>query len=279
MRPLWSYQSPSPLRGLRLAREPGTPLVWDANHVLTWLSPTGAVHARWEAPAPVAAVDCADDGCAAVAVGTAGQVWFLDPELKPRWQRAVAEKALAVAVAPFAGLLAVADGAGPVHFLDDAGRDIAKAKNPRPFLHLAFVPERPLLIGCADFGSLAAFSLSGKRRWQESPLAHCGSLALTGDGLLIALACFSDGLSLYDIRGARCKIGPRPGPCRLVALSYDGSTLLTAGLDGSVRLHDRTGTVRSEFRPEATVAALALDALGTMAFVGLANGKVLALAE
>ena len=277
MRPLWYHQSPVSVRGLRLAREPGTVLFWDANHLLTWLTPAGVVYARWQAPSPLAAAACADDGSAAVALGTQGQVWCFDHDLKPRWQRASAGKGLTVALAPFGGLLAVADGAGTIHFLDDKGRDAGKASNPRSFLHLAFVPERPLLIGSAEFGSVAAFDLSGKRLWHDSPVAHCGSLATTGDGSLIALACYSDGLSCYDRRGAKRVGGPRPGPCRLVALSYDGTSLLTASLDGVVRRHDHDGKVRAEFCPEAAVTSLALDALGTTGFIGLANGTVMAL--
>ncbi len=277
MRRLWSYKSSVPIRGLSLAREPQTVLLWDANHVLTWLTPNGTVQARWEAPSALAAVDCADDGYAAVAVGTQGQVWFLTPELTIRWQKTVADKATAVALAPFADAVAVAAGNGRVHFLDRTGRAIATASNPRPFLHLEFVPERPFLLGSADFGSVAAFNLSGERRWHDSPVAHCGSLATTGNGLVIALACFSEGVNFYDLRGQKQTGGPRLAPCRLVAMSYDGLAILTAGLDGVVRLHDGSGKVRSDFRPDAAVAALALDALGKTAFLGLADGSVLAM--
>src|SRR5439155_14200038 len=141
-----SYSSPTPLRGLRQAREPGTLLVWDANHILTWLSPKGEVKARWEAPAPVASVDCADDGSATAVAGATGQVWFLAADQKLRWQRSVGAKTLSVAVAPFGGVLAMVDGGGTVHILDDMGNELARAGNPRPLLHLAFVPERPLLV-------------------------------------------------------------------------------------------------------------------------------------
>jgi WD40 repeat protein len=277
MRRLWSFQSSAAIRGVRAAREPGTLLVWDANELLVWLSPAGAVSGRREAPWPLAAVDCADDGSAIAVVGTGGQIGSLGADFKPRWQRTVSANGLAVAVSPFGDVIAVADTGGAVHFLDAGGRDIARASNPRPFQHLTFIAERPLLIGSADFGSVAALDLGGRRRWHDSPFAHCGSLAATGDGRLIALACFSDGVSLYNLRGEKLNGGPRPGPCRMAALSYDGSTLLTAGLDGLVRLHDRAGQTRSDFRPDAAVTSLALDALGTTAFVGLADGNVLAM--
>ena len=73
------------------------------------------------------------------------------------------------------------------------------------------------------------------------------------------------------------KVPPRPGPCRLAALAYDVSAILTASLDGHVRLHGSDGTIVREWKPEASVAALALDALGTTGYVGLADGNVLAL--
>jgi hypothetical protein len=166
-----------------------------------------------------------------------------------------------------------------VHFLDAAGAGVGRATNPRPLQHLAFVPERPLLIASADFGSVAAFSLGGRRRWHDAPVAHCGALATSGDGSRIALACFSDGVSFYHHRGEKRRDGPHLGPCRLVALAYDGSALLTAGLDGCVRLHKWDGQIRSDFRPDAAVTSLALNALGNTALVGLADGKVLALTQ
>jgi WD40 repeat protein len=278
MRVLWSYRSPAPVRGIRLARESETLLLWDANHLVTRLSPHGAVQAQWQAPSPVAAADCADDGSSVAAVGAAGQVWFFGADLNQLWQRTITEKALTVAVAPFGEVLAVADGDGTVHLVDAAGRDLAVAANPRQFQHLLFIPERRLLIGSADFGSVAAFNLQGKRRWHDTPVAHCGSLTATGDGSLIGLASFSDGLSLYDLRGTKLTGGPRPGPCRLAALSYDGTALLTAGLDGRVRIHDRSGKPVFGYRPEAVVSSLALDALGQTAYLGQADGAVLAMA-
>jgi WD40 repeat protein len=277
MRRLWSFQSSAAIRCIRAAREPGKLLVWEANQLLTWLSSAGEVGARREAPWPLTAVDCADDGSTVVAAGTSGQMGSLGADFKPRWQRTLSADALAVAVSPFGDVVAVADAGGTIHFLDAAGRDIARASNPRPFHHLVFIPERPLLIGSADFGSVSALDLAGRRRWHDAPVAHCGSLATTGDGRLIALACFSDGVSLYNVRGEKRNGSPRPGPCRIVALSYDGSIYLTAGLDGCVRMHDRFGQTRSDFRPAAAVTSLALNALGTTAFIGLADGQVLAM--
>jgi hypothetical protein len=277
MHRLWSYRSSSAIRGLRLAREPGTLLVWDVNHLVTSLS-NGTVTAQWHAPSPLTGAACADDGSAAVAVGATGQIWFLGADLKPRWQREIGGKALAVGIAPFGGVLAVAEGTGAIHFLDNNGHTFCKAANPRPLRYLEFLAERTLLIGSADFSSLAAFNLSGKCLWHDSPVANCGSLSVSGDGLLIALACFSEGLSLYDHRGKKVANSFKPGPCRLAVLSYDGTSILTVGLDGLIRLHDRQGKARSEYRPEAAVVAVDLDALGTTAFVGLADGTVMALA-
>jgi hypothetical protein len=277
LRRVWSYLAPSPIRRLSLAREPGALLAVDQDDRLTWLSSSGAAAAHFQAPAPLADAVIADDGSAVVAVGATGQIWYLTPALKPRWQQSIPGKALACAVEPLGRLLAVSDSAGGVHFFDGVGGQVGHARNPRPVLHFAFVPERELLLGCAEFGSVVALSRTGVVRWHDTPVAHCGSLSTTGNGRLIAQACFSDGVACYGLRGDRLNAAPRPGPCRLAALAYDGSSMLTVGLDGIVRLHGANGATRSEWKPEASVTAIAFGALGTTAYAGQADGNVIAL--
>jgi hypothetical protein len=277
LRRLWSYLAPSPIRRLSLAREPGALLIADQDDRLTWLSPAGSTTAQWQASAPLADAVVADDGSAAIAVTVAGQACYLSPALKPRWQKSIPGKALACAVEPLGRLLAVSESSGGVHFFDGLGGLAGHAKNPRPLLHLAFVPEKEVLLGCAEFGSVVALSRTGTVRWHDTPVAHCGSLSTTGNGRLIALACFSEGLACYGLRGDRIKVAPRPGPCRLAVLAYDGSSMLTVGLDGIVRLHASDGAIRGEWKPEANVTAIAFGALGTMAYLGQADGYVIAL--
>ena len=69
----------------------------------------------------------------------------------------------------------------------------------------------------------------------------------------------------------------RAAPCRLAALSYDGETMLTVGLDQRLFWRDRDAAVRAEMPLEGTPVGVALGALGWPALIALAEGQVLAL--
>src|SRR5436853_547202 len=83
----------------------------------------------------------------------------------------------------------VADARGTLRLFDRHGRTLWKTDNPRPFQHLAFVPEAPLLLGSADYGLIACFDQAGACVWRDGLVAHIGSLAVSGDGSQIVLAC------------------------------------------------------------------------------------------
>lgn len=274
---LWTRPTPACPRGLALARERGEVLTWDARDGLQLLSRAGAVQAHRTAPAPLTAVCCADDGSASAAAGQGGQVWLLAPDLSPRWERALPRRAVAVALDPFGQYLAAADDGGTLHLFDRTGRPLWQAPNPRPLHHLAFVPERPLLVGAADYGLVACFDLAGNCAWRDGLVAHVGSLACSGAGDVIALACYTEGLCCYAAGRSRPERLAQAAPCRLAALSYDGMAALTAGLDGRLFLRRGDGTARAEFAPAGKAVALALGPLGDYALLARAEGGVAAL--
>jgi hypothetical protein len=252
-------------------------LAWDDLHWLYLLNRAGERQAQLQAPAPLTAICSADDGTSYAVAGTGGQVWLLAPDLMPRWERALPRPVVAIALDPFGQYVAVADDSGNLHLFDRHGRPVAHASSPRPLHYLAFVPERPALVASADFGQVACFDLAGRCRWRDGLVANVGSLAVSGSGSLIALACFSEGLCCYGLEGPNRRLAPMAEPCRLAALSYDGGLILTAGLDHRLRLHDRDGKQRGEWMPNGAVTALALGPLGDYAIVGLAAGKLVGL--
>jgi len=277
VRPLWSLTTTNPLRGLALARERGWLIAWDDLHWLYLLNQAGERQAQLQAPAPLAAVCCSDDGSSFAASGVDGQVWLLAPDLMPRWERSLPRPAVAVALDPFGGYLAAADNSGGLYVFDLLGRATCQATSPRPLAFLAFVPERPALVASADFGLVASFDLTGRCRWRDGLVANVGSLATSGDGGLIALACFSEGLCCYSLEAPKRRQLTPAAPCRMAALSYDGGLILAAGLDNRVRLVQSNGQARAEWDPEGAVAALTLGPLGDYAVVGLAEGKIVGL--
>jgi hypothetical protein len=276
VRSLWSQTVPTPLRGLALARERGWLLAWSGDGSLSLLNLKGERQAVRQLPGLVAAA-AAEDGGSYVAVGARGEVWSMSPDLATRWEQRLPQRAVAVAVDSFGWLTAVGDAAGAVHLLDAGGKAQWKADNPRPLQFLTFVPEKPILVGCADFGLVACFDRDGKTLWRDGLVANVGSLASDGVGEAITLACFHDGLCCYGASGPPPRRLSQPAPCRLAALSYDGETFLAADLEGRLRLLRRDGAVRDEFTLAAAPVACALAALGDEAFVALADGTLLAL--
>src|SRR4051794_4371034 len=187
MRTIWSRTLSAAPRGLALERERGGILVWDENRRLHLFSRGGELQGQAIVPGTLTTACCADDGSVYVAAGKRGEVWWLAPDLTPRWEKSLAQTVLAAAVDPFGQYLAVATGRGWLHVLDRRGQPVFQVETARPLHHLAFVPEAPFLLGCADFGLVTCFDLAGHLVWRDGPVAHCGSLSTNGDGSRIVL--------------------------------------------------------------------------------------------
>jgi hypothetical protein len=252
-------------------------LAWDAQHWLYLFNRAGEKQAQLQAPGPLATASAADDGASFAAAGLHGEVWLLAPDLMPRWTRKVGQRVVAIALTPFGHFAAVGDAGGNVHLFDRSGTEIWRVATARPLKHMVFIPEKPVLVGSADFGLVVCLSDTGTQIWRDGLVANCGSLAATGDASRIALACFTDGLWCYDLAGKKNQFA-RLAPCRLADLSYDGSLILSAGLENRLQLHTRAGDVKASISLDGIPAALALGPLGEVAIVGLAEGKVVQLA-
>jgi hypothetical protein len=263
------------LRGLSLARERDWLLALDGQDSLFLFNRAGAIQAQRPSPVPVAAACCAEDGSACAVGGSqAAVVCWLAPDLAPRWQRSLPQRATAIALEPLGRYVAVADAGCILHLLDARGRTVWQATTPRPLAHLAFVPEKAVLIGAADFGLVLCFGAAGECLWRDGLVAHVGSLAVSGDGESLLLACFSDGLYCYSTASPKQQRIPLDTACHLAAVSYAGDCLLTADQEGRVCRRERDGTLHAQISIENPVVALALGALGDYGVVGLADGTI-----
>jgi hypothetical protein len=271
--PRWTQHGSSPWRGLSLAREKGWLLAWDASSRLSLFDQAGERQAFRQMPFVVAAAASADDGCSFAVAGAQGEVLLLAPDLTTRWERRLPQKALSVAVEPFGLLVAAADAAGLLQVYEATGDAAWRSEAPRPLQHLAFVPEKPLLLGCADYGLVCCFDRVGNCLWRDGLVANVGSLSVDGVGTTVALACFSVGLYRYNVAG-QPRRPPLPIPCRLAALSYEGATLLTVDLDGRAQLRRTDGRAREEFAAASPVVAAALAALADHVCLALADGSL-----
>jgi hypothetical protein len=264
-------------RGLLVAREAGWLLAWDAGNVLYLISRAGELQGRTAATASLTAACAADDGSSFASVGEHGEIRRLTPDLMSRWSGRLPHRVTACALDPFGRYLAAADAGGGLHLFDSRGKLVSRTQTPRPLVHLAFIPEEPLLVGCADFGFIGCFEPSGKCVWRDGLVAHVGGMAVAGDGSWIALACFTDGLRSYSLDGRQQAPVPMAEPCRQVALSYDGKRALVAALGSQVFVVDREGQTRSTHDLEAAPAAVGMAALGDVFFAALVDGAITAV--
>src|SRR5262249_51789404 len=87
--PTWSHALGHPPRGLAIAREKGWIFAWDAQDWLYLLNPSGERQAQVHAAAKLTTASCADNGPAYAAGGGHGEIWWLSPDLRTRWERSV----------------------------------------------------------------------------------------------------------------------------------------------------------------------------------------------
>jgi hypothetical protein len=274
MHPTWSHPLPAALRGLSLAREKGSLLTWDETHWLYLLNRDGQRQAQRHLDRNLASACLSDDGSACVAASTAGDVWWLAPDLTTRWHISLAAAPLAVACDPLGQYVAVADERGKVHLFHRLGNAVLGIPCPRPVYHLAFVPEEPVLLASADYGFVGAFDLAGRCTWRDGLVAHVGALAVTGNGNQVVLACFSEGLQRYGRDGRRLERLTLEESCRLVAVSFQGKRLLVGGLSKRLLLLDPNGKVLATHALEQPAIAVALGPLGDYAVAALADGTI-----
>jgi hypothetical protein len=220
---------------------------------------------------------CADDGSAYAAVGARGEVWWLTPDLTVRWERSVPRKAVAVALDPFGQYAAVSDARSGLHVFNRHGGRVSETQTPRALHYLAFVPAAAFLLGSADFGLVGCYEVTGRCAWRDGLVAHVGSLAVSGDGALVALACFTEGVQRYNVAGknlGRLTVGE---PCRLAALSFDGRHILAAGLSNRLMLLDSSGQTQGTHPLDKAPVAVVLGALADRAAAAFGDGTLLCL--
>jgi WD40 repeat protein len=268
----WTHALASSPRGLALAREKGWVLAWDTQDWLYLLNQAGERQAQIHAPGKLATAACADDGSAYVAAGARGEVWWLAPDLHSRWERSVSHPVIALALDPFGQYLAVADADSNLSVFDCQGKLSARVQSPRSLHHLEFVPTAPFLLTASDYGLAACFDLKGKLIWRDGLVAHIGSLAVSGSGESVILACFTEGLQRYSLGGENLGRQSQTEPCRLAALTFDGCHLLVAGMGAGLQWLDAQYRILSTYTLDQPVVAMRLAPLGDRAVIAVNNG-------
>jgi hypothetical protein len=272
----WSHALANPPRGMVLAREKGWILAWDNQDWLYLLNHAGERQAQMRAPAKLVAASCADDGSAYVAVGAQGEIWWLTPDLRSRWERSVGHSVTAVTADSLGQYMAVADTTGTVTIFDSQGRPGTQFQSTRPLHHLTFLPTSPFLVGASDYGLVVCFDQQGNLCWRDGLVAHIGSLAVSGSsGGILLLACFTEGLQKYDLAGKNLGRQSLSEASRLAALTFDGSQLIVAGMSNRLLWLDGEYKVLFSHTLEKPAVSMVLRPLGDGLVVALSNGSLL----
>lgn len=277
LRPVWSQNLGTPPRGLTLAREKGWLLLWDDRNGVQLWNQAGRLQGQATLPGAVAAACAADDGSAFAAVGVQGEVWWLAPDLTVTWQMALRGTATTAALDPFGLYLAVADSLGRLNVLDRRGRRVFVSQLARPLQFVAFVPQQPFLVGCADYGLVICLDLKGEKVWQDGLVSNVGSLTVNGNGERIVLACYTEGLRCYSVTGRHPGRLPTTEGCRLAALSFDGQRILTADLSTRLQLLDEQGGLLATHTLDRPALALALGPLADYGLAAFPDGTLIGL--
>jgi len=276
LQPRWTQKFRRSLVGLSLAREKCWLLTWDDAGTMHLLDRNGQRQGQVALDGLTMAAS-ADDGSAFAAASPTGNVWYLTPDLRVRWQRVAETGVRSLAIEPFGSHVAVSTSKGALRLFDGSGQTLWTASTPRPLLHLAFVPAKPLLVGAADFGLVIAVDPSGNTVWRDGVVTNIGSLAVNGDGSGIVLSCFGQGLIRYGADGAgREQVGATQS-FRYVCCSFAGDRLAVTNLHDQVMLLDRQGQVLTSYSCDQPITALAISALGDEVVSALADGTLTTL--
>lgn len=270
---VWTTNLNAVPKAVGWGRESGLVWVTDDQHQLTLLNRTGTVQSRRSHPGLVRAT-AADDG-SAVVVACGQRISWLSPDLTPRWEHDLAGPIHAVALDPLATQVAVSSERGKVQFFSPTGQCLRETVGPVAFHHLAFVPERCLLVAAAEVGLVTVFDWTlNFWTWQDRPVANVGALAVNGSGTVTAVACFSEGLRTYDEVGKLQLPWLGTLPCRLVALGYVGNIVASVSVEGIVQVTPRNATPKWSLRPTVPVSALALAPLADQVLLAHTDGQV-----
>ncbi|MGO9916854.1 MAG: hypothetical protein ACLQIB_19415 [Isosphaeraceae bacterium] len=284
----WTLVTDSPLKGLTLAREAGTILVWDEGNQLYLFDRDGESHSISRVPNKIQAGTISDDGSLIALVVDADEAWLmlLDADFNVAVERAAPSEATSIAVDPHGRYLAVGTRLNAVHFINRFGRPAGRLETTEPLSHLCFVPDRALVLGAAAFGMLIGIALepgvlAGKLEaeivWQDRLMSNVGRLAVNGDGAMILASCFTLGVQRFDLHGRNEGSYHLGGTVSQSVSDFPGRTIAASTLEGDLAVMNSAGNVRWRTRLSRPVVALEIDPLGRYLIYGHATGELVRL--
>lgn len=270
----WSWYSNGRLRGCGLLRERQWVYAWDDSRSIYLLDLQGDLIAHRRAPKEIMDVAADEIGDRLVAISRTGDIWWLDRELEPQVEIRVPFDPLSTAVDPFGQYAVVTSQDGKNIICTCTGKKGAEFHTSRPLKHLRFVPQSGQIVAAAEHGLVTSIDYRGQVLWQTSLWSNVGSMAVDGTGSVILLACFGHGLVRFNLSGNREGIYRYDHSPSQVVVDFEGSRIIAASLEQYVTELTYEGTLKASRYLDDKPVALALDALGRYAILGLDNGEI-----
>jgi outer membrane protein assembly factor BamB len=279
----WTVLTDAPLQGLALAREAGRIFAWDEASNLYLLDLHGQRWSAGKAPGRILAGASSDNGALIALLGEGPRLWLLSADLEPIADRPTLAEAAALAVDPHGRYVAVGSRLGQAQFYTRHGQPAGRFESKQPLAHFCFVPDRPVLIAAAMYGTIQAVKLypggSGGRLeaeigWQQSLLSNVGRLTTTGSGGMVLASCFTHGVQRYDVRGRNEGSYHLGGSAAHAVPDYAGRTIAVATLEGELAILNSAGNIRWRSSLPRPAIALECDALGRFLIYGLGTGEL-----
>lgn len=270
----WSWYGNGPLKGCGLLRERQWIYAWDDANTIYLLDLEGKLIAQRQAPKELVALAADDVGESLLAASRMGQIWWLDANLRPRWELEIPFTPLGVAVEAHGNYAVISSQQGENVIVALGGAKVAQYQTTRPLKFLAFVPTDGTIVGSADQGLIACHDLSGKVLWSTTDWSAVGGMAVDGAGANVLLACFGHGIVRIDAGGKKEGTYRLEHSPALVAVDFDGSELLVASLERTIAHMTFEGTVKASRFLEEKPVGLAFDPLGRYGVLAFGDGEL-----
>lgn len=278
----WTVLTDAPLKGMALAREAGLILAWDEGDQLYLLDLKGQHRSVSRAPNHVLNGAISDDGSLIALLGEGSRLWLLGADLDLLAERSGPPEASVLAIDPHGRYVAVSSRTASVQFFSRHGRPCGKFEPRQPLAFVQFVADRPILLGAAPQGLLAAYELSGggggrldaEELWEERLMSNVGRLAASGDGGMVLASCFTHGVQRFDIRGHNEGAYHLGGTAAHAVPDFAGRVIAVVTLEGELVILGSAGNVRWRTGLTRPAIGLETDPLGRFVLYGHATGEI-----
>lgn len=273
----WSFSTDASLSNLELARESGEVLAADSSGGIYLLDRNGQIVSVTRGQTPIRGLAWSDTGSGGVAlIGNSRLHWF-SRQLEFRSQYDLDETALSVSIDPHGEYVAASLATGTNLVFDGPRKPILKFTSQRPFVKLMFVAEVAGMIGVADYGLLSSRTFAGGIRWEEKLWSNAGDIAVSGNGSMVLVACFSHGIVRYDDDGDQTGSYQVEGTPNRVSCSYLPYRIAVATIERHVYWMNADGKMLWAAEAPEDITRIACDPLGKGLVVGFESGRIVRL--